>query len=168
MRGTSKVTEKDHGYKRLKKELFGAKRNLVAVGVFAEEGARAYAGKAGEERPKGAAVTVLDVALWNHYGTANIPARPFLSLYFDTQTARVQERAATLFRSVVAGKRTRLEALDLLGQVFVGDIQRAMTVGYFGSYPGNADSTIARKGSATPLVDTGQLRSSITYRVTFR
>lgn len=44
-------------------------------------------------------------------------------------------------------------------------VQRAFETSGFGQWPPNKPSTIARKGSDRPLIDTGQLRRSITSDV---
>ena len=65
-------------------------------------------------------------------------------------------------QSVIAGKRTKDEVLELLGQQCVGQIQERISEGID---PPNAPSTIRQKGSSTPLIDTGALRSAVNYRV---
>jgi phage gpG-like protein len=44
-------------------------------------------------------------------------------------------------------------------------IQEAFRSSGFGTWRENAPSTIQRKGSSAPLIDTGQLRRSITSKV---
>jgi hypothetical protein len=65
-------------------------------------------------------------------------------------------------RTVIEGKRTSDQVLEILGQRAVGQIQERIASGIA---PANAPSTVAKKGSSTPLIDTGVLRSSITYQV---
>lgn len=151
----------DHGYRQRLKSIAGLP-GTVSVGIHAAEGAQA--------EPKGD-VTVLQVAIWNHFGVVDaegkvrIPARPFLTDWFDANQERATKMWTALNRQVAAGKITSEQALNLFGQKCVGEIQRKIADGV---PPPNADSTIARKGSSKPLIDTGQLRSSITYRATLK
>jgi len=52
--------------------------------------------------------------------------------------------------------------LTRFGLRYVGLIQQRISSGIA---PPNSPVTVARKGSATPLIDTGQLRSSIRSKV---
>jgi hypothetical protein len=63
---------------------------------------------------------------------------------------------------VLLGRLSEDAALGLLGTKAVGEIQKRMARGI---KPDNAPSTIAAKGSSTPLIDTGRLRQSVTYAV---
>jgi hypothetical protein len=54
------------------------------------------------------------------------------------------------------------QALNQIGVVAVGMAQQFMTEL---STPANAESTIKSKGSSNPLIDTGALRQSITYKL---
>lgn len=112
------------------------------------------AGKAGGE--------ILARAAFNHFGTSTIPERPFI-----TNAVRDnKEKYARFLKSAGKGilidnepPRLALEKLGLMGQ---GDIQEEITNL---SSPPNAASTIRQKGSSNPLIDTGQMRGSVTYKV---
>ena len=147
----------DKGYASLRARLPGGA--LLTVGVHADDGQAPADGDA--------SVTIADVAIWNEFGTYRAPPRPFIRLYVDTQESRILGMIGAATRQVMQGKMTKEVALDRLGLKMVGEIQRAITVGYFGAYPENAPATIRKKGSETPLVDTGQLRSAIRHRVVF-
>ena len=148
-----KITVSDKGYKALVKRVFEGKPAVITVGVHAQEGG---------EQHEGAKITVLDVANYMEFGTATIPARSFVRAWFDENQARAQQMLAALMRSVVKGTRSREQILELLGQKFVAEIQARISKGI---PPPLLPATIRRKGSSTPLIDTGQLRSSVTYRV---
>jgi hypothetical protein len=53
-------------------------------------------------------------------------------------------------------------ALDRLGAKVAALLQNRISAGID---PPNSAATIARKGSSKPLVDTGQLKAAITWRV---
>jgi hypothetical protein len=149
------VKDKDKGYRDLVKRLYGIKAPKIEVGIFEQDGAFVYADGS-------TAVTVLDVAMWNEFGTGQIPERSFLRAWFDENQDKCRELVRRLLESVIAGTRTKEQALELLGVTFVGQIQKRIADGIS---PANAPATIARKGSDKPLIDTGQLRSSVTHRV---
>lgn len=148
-----KIKDVDRGYNALVKRVFGKEKHSVAVGIFAKEGAQTYDD----------GLTVLQVAIWNEFGTDKIPERSFIRAYFDENQERLKKIFARLMSYyVIQGRGTKEQVLELLGQQIVGEIRKRISRGI---PPPNAPSTIAKKGSSKPLIDTGQLRSSITYRV---
>lgn len=147
------VKDRDHGYKGLLNRVYGtATPPVIKVGILARDGDAAYDD----------GVTVLEVAMWNEFGTDKIPERSFLRAWFDDNRDRCRIAVRKMLEQVVTGKYTREQAMQLVAQRFVGEIQKRIAQGI---PPANAPSTIARKGSATPLIDTGQLRSSISYEI---
>lgn len=149
-----KVRDTDKGFKALSVRIAGmAKPVPLKVGILADTGAQAH----GDD-----AVTILQVALANEFGTDNIPARPFIRGYVDANEQRVKAMISKVEQEIAKGSMTREQGLNLLGQRLVAEIQDRMSKGI---PPPNAPSTIERKGSSTPLIDTGQLRSSIKYTI---
>jgi hypothetical protein len=149
------VTDKDHGYNALVKRIWGMGRPSIAVGILAGQGA---------EESHGEGLTTLQVAIWNEFGTVNMPARSFVRAWFDENVAQIRADLKSLMKLVVAGKMTKERALDLIAVRCVGQIQERMAAGI---PPPNAPSTIAKKGGGktTPLIDTGQLRAAVSSRV---
>lgn len=148
------VKDRDHGYKGLLNRVYGTKKPpVIKVGVFDRDGDQPH----GDDE-----VTVLEVAMWNEFGTDTIPERSFIRAWFDENRERCRTAVRKMLEGVVAGKYKREQAIELVAQRFVGEIQRRMARGI---PPPNAPATIARKGSDKPLIDTGQLRSSISYEV---
>jgi hypothetical protein len=149
---SSSFKDRDNGYRALVRRVYGVKAPTIKVGILSSDGEKKY-----ED-----AVTVLEVAVWNEFGTDQTPERSFIRAWFDENEGRLREAMRRMMVSVVAGKRTKEQALEILAQRCVGEIQKRIAAGI---NPPNAESTIERKGSDKPLVDTGQLRSSISYRV---
>jgi len=144
------LKDTDHGWKARLKGLLALKAPAhIDVGIL----------DTGEAEADG--TSVLDVALWNEFGTATIPERSFIRAWFDEAEPALREDFTKLMQGVAAGKRTRAEVLDLMGQRMVGQVQARMSAGI---PPPNKPATVRRKGSSTPLIDTGVLRSSVTYR----
>lgn len=127
----------------------GAK--AVEVGVIGADAAK----------EEGDGVTVADVARWAELGIGQ-PQRRWLGGWIDLNRAALEERVRIESRAVLEGTRTKEQALARLGLWIQGGIQQRIANGID---PPNAESTIARKGSSTPLIDKGQLRSSIANRV---
>lgn len=102
---------------------------------------------------------ICDIAMWNELGTEHIPARPFLRKSVDENTAEInaflQERKEDILRGAPAQ-----QILNDIGNFQHDLIQEKITEG---SYPPNAASTIRKKGSDKPLIDTGTMRGSVHY-----
>jgi len=151
-RFSAKVTDVDKGYKRLVKQVFGEEKAEVKFGILEAEGNVNHGGKQ----------TVLDIAVIHEFGLGHVPRRSFIADYVDQNATRMYAQAKALMVSVVKGNRTKGQILEILGQRWVGEMQKRISSGIS---PSLAPQTIKRKGSSTPLIDTGQLRASITYQV---
>ena len=144
------LREKDNGWGALKKRLLGA-RGHVAIGVLGSAAAA----------PHGA-TTLYDVAAANEFGTSRIDERSFLRATLDINRAKVVAFCKKQAALVVRGDITNDVALEKIGLFVQGLIQERIATGI---PPKNADSTIRAKGSNKPLIDSGQLRGSISYEV---
>lgn len=123
----------------------------MTVGVHAEEGsATAKGGK-----------TVAEIATINEFGLG-VPARPAISSWADGKTDAVQILRDEMAKGLKA-RRPIGQSLDRVAQAWAGEVQAKISAGV---PPPNAPATIKRKGSSTPLINTGQFRSSIRGRVT--
>lgn len=94
--------------------------------------------------------------------TIVIPERSFLRATIDQYRDAITRRDVLLAQGYVLGKFELKPSLELLGQYVVGLIKQRIANGIA---PPNSPWTIAQKGSSKPLIDTGQLRNSITYQV---
>lgn len=120
--------------------------------------------------PKGEADNdVIERAIHNEFGTSRIPERPAIrNAVRDYRTqfrADMIKGARSIFRAIAAGKEpspAALRVLRRLGITLQGRIQEEITSL---SSPPNAPSTIAQKGSSNPLIESGEYRNSITYKV---
>ena len=141
----------------------GARRVLRDAKAL-QSGAHVIVGIIGEDadKPEGdKGVTVGDVAAWAEFGLGQ-PRRSWLRDWIDAADPEIRRRTSAEIAAVLAGTRTRDQALARLGVWAVGEIQKRIAAGIA---PENAPSTIARKGSSTPLIDKGQFRGSITSKV---
>jgi hypothetical protein len=110
-------------------------------------------------------LTVGDLAEIHEFGLG-VPERSFLRAWFDANREKIQETLRSAHRQVLLGKLTPQKAGELIGMKFVGEIQTWIGSGKV--KPPLAPSTIERKGSSVPLIDTGQLRAAISYLVETR
>lgn len=103
-----------------------------------------------------------DVAIGNEYGTERSPARPFLRPAVDERIPQLFERKRELAIQVQDGAITPTEALSELGEALTEAVQQKILDTYD---PPNAQSTIDRKGSDHPLLDTEQMFDAVTHAV---
>ena len=101
---------------------------------------------------------VANVAKWQEYGTIRIPARPFFRPAIDKNG----NKWLNIFKSQVASNGSIDLSLNKVGELSRGDlIKQIMQT----NTPPNAESTIKIKGSSKPLIDTGFLRASVSFKV---
>lgn len=103
-------------------------------------------------------IKVAQVAYWNEYGTSTIPPRPF----FRNAIKEKSKEWLNLIQSTQLKTKDMGETLAIVGTESSSDISDSITNL---SSPPNAKSTIAQKGSSNPLIDTGFMRDSVTYRL---
>lgn len=106
-------------------------------------------------------VDLVDVAMFNEYGTSTIPPRPFLEQGLETHHREVQEAIDRAFYIVDKGGEAE-KGLNIIGNVARGAVQDEIANG---SFVPNAPSTIKKKGSSRPLIDTGHMRQSVKYYI---
>ena len=96
-----------------------------------------------------------------HFGSEKIsvPARPFLDVGVESASDKYSEIVAAAMKS----KQNIDDTLEQIGVIAVAAVQEYMTDL---KEPANAESTIKKKSSSNPLIDTGELRQAVTYNVT--
>lgn len=158
-RTTGSVKTRDNGVAKLLQRL--GTSGEVTVGVHADKGA---APKQGDDD---GGMSVIDVAVIHEFGAeeVGIPRRSFIRDWQDDHAEEHARLIASEARAVVAGKLGADEALRRIGLRFQGEVQKRIAEGID---PPLAQRTINRKGSSKPLIDTGQLRASITNEVTVK
>lgn len=90
--------------------------------------------------------------------TISIPARAWLRPGVNSKI----DEYLTIIASGIQNGQTLSDVLHTIGPVAVSAAQVYMTNL---RTPPNAKSTVDRKGSSNPLIDTGELRSSVTFKV---
>lgn len=149
--------------------IFGKNAASVTVGVFGSEGETPH--EATAEGTKGGGLTCRDLAEIHEFGLGNVPARSFVRAYFDANRERLRDMLGTLMRKAIEraiksgapiDDSIRTSIFTKLGVKMQTEMQARIARGI---EPPLDPRTVARKGSSTPLIDTGQLRSSITFAV---
>lgn len=133
------------GLRRLRKVLKDADGRAVKVGIL---------GSAGSAQ--------VQKAMFNEFGTETIPERPFMRTTFATRQGKYAFALQRALEKVVEGKMTIEQALGLIGLEAVKDVQTTITML---REPPNAESTIEKKGSSNPLIDTGRMRQSVSFQI---
>lgn len=102
---------------------------------------------------------VAAVAYYNEFGTATIPARPFMR----QAIARNQDRWPELLGACLKQTGGNIEmALDMASERIVSQIQQEIRSV---EAPALAPSTIAAKGFEKPLIDTAHMLNSVAHEV---
>lgn len=144
----SKVKVIDQGLISRLKQMNELAENKILVGIQEDAGTT-----------EDGAATLAEVGYYQEYGTQDIPARPWLSEGVKrADPAKLLKQIAV---DVVNGKPAQ-QALDRAGLAAVGAIQEGFTAI---AWEPNAASTIKAKGSSQPLIDTGRLRQSVSYKI---
>lgn len=132
--------------RRLEKMLKGLGRLEVRVGI-----------QEGESSEEG--VDLVDIAMFNELGTVHIPSRPFLRDSVDANSDKINAFLQSMKQEILKGGSAE-DVLKKIGVFQKGLVQEEITKGNFAP---NSEATIKRKGSDTPLIDTGRMRQSINF-----
>lgn len=144
------VIDRDLGFNRIMRDLQKMDGLEVVAGMLKDSG----------KASNGA--SYVDIATWNEYGTRRIPARPFIRISADTNKAAWSKMAQQAVNDVIDGDSPR-EAAKVIGHRMVEDIRKVF--GDTSKLKDNAPSTIAKKGRNEPLVDSGEMRRRVNFRV---
>lgn len=147
--------------KRFIRELEELKKLCVRVG-YQDDGTMAAVRMPDGSIAESDEVTLLDIAMWNELGTSNAPSRPFLRKSFDMNEDKVRAFAAEQIKKLTHGA-TAKQVLEAIGVFQKALVQDAILNGGFDA---NEQSTVKKKGSAKPLIDTGRLRQSTNFVIT--
>lgn len=128
-------------------------RKAVAVGV--QEDAGVHKDEDGDSE----GVTVAQVAAWNEYGTDTAPERSFFRSTLEEGEKKYVRALNKVVKRTLQGGSAKI-AMGKVGTIVQNDIQDKIVNL---REPENAESTIKRKKSSNPLIDTGQMLNSIRW-----
>lgn len=152
-------TKKDDRWREIQERV----RKLKGAKAYAKAGV--IGAKATSSHVDGQALTNVQLAAVHEYGMPErgIPERSFIRATFREHREEYRALLIKLVQDgVLEGKTSMRQALGLLGQKMAADMKDKFTKN---DWEPNSPTTIARKGSSRPLIDTGALRASITYEV---
>lgn len=144
----------DGRLKKILRNFLGNQDEKVAVGF--------PAGKTGGD--------IINRAVWNEFGTRGgrsgggwggpIPERPFMRNAMRNNKNKYRDAMKVSAKKILLGETSLSTVLDKLGALAASDVQMEITAL---RTPPNSPVTIALKGSSNPLIDTGQMRQSVTW-----
>lgn len=146
-----KVKIDDKKYRKIEKELLLFGKGWVLVGLF--EGEKLIEGS-----------TIASIGFWNEFGTKRIPERSWMRSWFDANQKRIHKMFIKMTNLIKNQKIDAKTALKRLGEWAVGELKKSIIEL---RTPANAPSTIRIKGSSNPLIDTGTMLNTITYKIGF-
>ncbi|MBR3973003.1 MAG: hypothetical protein IKJ99_03485 [Oscillospiraceae bacterium] len=104
---------------------------------------------------------ICEIAAYNEYGGSDRPARPFMKQSFENHEDELKAACNQVNKAIGQGG-TAEAALKRLGVTAKGLVQDEIVNGGFAA---NAPSTIAKKKSATPLIDSSTMRGHVNYQI---
>lgn len=150
------VTVTDNGASAMLARARALDALVVRVGILADTPKRTRTGQ------KGGKLSLVEVAFLHEFGApaARIPQRSFIRATVDKHAAEIRELQTSLAVRVLKGTMSVEQAAELLGAKLAAWCQNAISDGI---PPGLKRPR--PQGGTKPLVDTGQLKSSITWQV---
>ena len=106
-------------------------------------------------------VDMCDIAAWNELGTSRSPARPFMRQTVDNHEDAINAMLLRKKREIISGVSAE-QILKSIG-LEMKDLMQAEIIE--GDFAPNAPSTIRRKKSSRPLIDTGRMRQSVNFQI---
>ena len=151
---TAKFRSRDLGFDRFIREFEHHRSVSAEAGIF-EDAAD----------PVGTKMTMAQLGALHEYGSekAKIPERSWLRSTFERRSRAWANRVGGELSDYMSRGAGLVMGMALVGEHMASDLRRKITTL---RRPRNAKSTIRRKGSSNPLIDTGLMRNSVRGRVT--
>lgn len=149
-----KFESRDLGKARIERELKKARKLVGLVGI--PNDAQRH-----EDNPN---IGLAEIAFIMEKGSAvnNIPPRPFMKQTREQNEKKMVSLSRKLLKAISNGTRTAKSAISEMAVKYEGAMKAIFVRG---SFVPNKPSTIRRKKSSRPLIDTGLLRGSIKSKV---
>lgn len=153
----SRVVVKDRGAREFVERLRALNGVSVRVGILADTPKRTREGGSSK-------LSLVEVAAIHEFGApgAGIPQRSFIRATADERAGEIAAAQTALVEGVLAGKLEPAAAGERLGAVVAGMVQAKIASNI---PPPLKPATVRRKRSSTALIDTGQMRSGVTWEV---
>lgn len=102
---------------------------------------------------------VAQVAFWNEYGTAKIPARPFFRAMIEHES---DDWGAMLGKAAVHYEYDAQAVMKAMGMTISEQLKMAI---FDWQDPPNSLYTVEKKGFNKPLIDTSHMQNSVDFEV---
>lgn len=109
-------------------------------------------------------IDLTELAIIQEFGAKNIPARPFVRNSFDLNKGDIGVEGEKLLNKYLDGKVDADTTLEIWGDSFRNIMMNGVVTREL-FLEENAESTIRRKGSDTPLIDTSRMINGSTVKV---
>lgn len=153
---------KKNGLPGLLRRLADGQKGFVKIGVNSEDAQKQKEVKTDGVESSSLGLKVIDIATFHEFGTKNVPERSFIRSNDAKNKGKYKKMLQNGLVKMLKGEMEPYQVLGLLGEQASSDVKAGITAGI---KPDLKPETIERKGSSVPLIDTGQLRASITYKV---
>lgn len=161
-----KVIERDKGFNRIRETFAKQPDVVVKVGIQGAEAKENHTGDFGAGRRP---LTNIEVGVIHEFGApgASIPERSFIRAPAKANSKKYAETMKKVVKGALAGLIDVGQGLELLGIQVEADMKSAMDKGI--SPPLKRRRAVpagVKPGKQVPLINTAQLRNSITHVVT--
>ena len=146
------VEDRDKGYKALASTL--GEMGEITLGVQGEEALMQH---------PNSELSVGEIAAIHELGIG-VPPRSWLREWMDENQARMLQETKAQLALVMEGKKSRNQALQELGYAWTKELRDRIWEGKI-TPPLSMTTVMAKGGETRPLLDTGTLMNSITYKV---
>ena len=151
------VEDRDRGLRKIQRNVRAFAGLELAIGIQGPE--------AGAIEHDADDLTNVELGAIHEFGApgAGIPERSFIRSTFDAKIKQwigQLEKVGKTIYSTGTGDPKR--ALGILGEKAVSDMRNTINRGID---PPLKPATVARKGSSKPLIDSGQLKNAITWKI---
>lgn len=146
------VKLKDIVLRKITKSLDEYSKLKIEIGYYGQDG----------EYENGTPISA--VASWHEFGTTNMPQRSFMRSAFRENERVIKRATVDATRELMAGKIKPVRAASLIAHVMAKAVYTKLVHASSWATP-LADSTVAAKGHARILYETGLLRDNLTWRV---
>lgn len=143
------------------KEIEYLTKHQVEIGILAID--KSLAGEDGK-------TTILEYAIYNEFGTIDIPARPFMRNALDSNRNSISRLIKETPNKVFKGELSGKEALMIIGETIRGMIILSIQDAKNWATP-NSIKTLkmktskGKKENTKPLIDAGYLITAIRYQI---
>lgn len=146
------IIDNDAVWRKITSDLRALEGKSVDIGVIGSEAAKDHDG-----------LTNVELAAKHEFGVG-VPRRSFIAQGWDANILMIEKFAGKVTDSVFSMGNYNV-ALNRLGLVMRQGVMDQFSKSGDPKWKENSQMTIAKKGSDKPLIDTGRLRQSVTFRI---